>query len=112
MTASWSTVAMLPARPARKQGTKPNITSPHVSKKQRCSSLVRTVGYVAVAAILNGVAEAVLDALVARKVKRVSRTCPQYSNLEASEGPQEALGRHDLFQSPVHAAVLSLRVWL
>lgn len=76
------------------------------------SSLIRTVGDVAVATVLNDVAEAALDPLVAGKVERVGRPRPQHRDVEASEGPHEAFGHHDLFQRPVHAAVLSLRVRL
>lgn len=76
------------------------------------STLIRTIGDVTVSAVLNDITEAALNALVARKVQRVGWPRPQHCDVEASEGPQEALGGHNLFQSPVHAAVLSLRVWL
>lgn len=74
--------------------------------------LIRTVGDVAVAAALNHISEAAFDVLVAREVECVRRPRPQHCDVEAPEGPQDALSRHDLFQSSVHAAVLSLRVWL
>lgn len=66
----------------------------------------------AVAAVLYDVTKAAFDSLVAGEIERVCGAGPQYSDIESSQGPKEALSPHNPLQRSVHAAVLSIWVRL
>lgn len=78
-----------------------------VKAKEDC-----TVSYVAVASVLDDVAEMALDPLVASEVKCVGWAGPQHCDVEASERPQDTLGADDPLEGLVHTPVLGLWVWL
>ena len=71
-----------------------------------------TVGYVAVAPVLDDVAQLAFHPLVAGEVQGVSRAGTHHGDVEAPEGPEEALRPDDPPQGLVHTAVLGLGVRL
>lgn len=66
----------------------------------------------AVATILYDVTKAALDSLVAGEIECVGGAGPQHSDIEAPQGPKDALGPHNPLECSVHATVLSLWVRL
>lgn len=115
MTASWRTVATLPATPERTRETG------HMHDFQRpiriglCNAHEwgrHTIGQVTVAPVLDDVAEDVLDPLVAGKIEGVGWAGTQHGDVKAPEGPQQTLSADDAMQGLVDAAVLGLGVRL
>ncbi len=71
-----------------------------------------TVSNVTVASVLYDVTKAALDLLVAGKIECVCGTSPQHSDIEAPQGPKQALCLYNPLQCTVHTAVLSIWVRL